>query len=189
MGVGQGTCRCLRICRENINELEFENGDYLSSRTGNFKINNDPRNLTTFHQSKIMTINTSSNKTDFSKNVKNDYSTNNNNNYEKETFKDIILEEPELNENFIFVKNALKNNNKKKDFNDKIGNDSIKYIKIKEVDKNIFFTENLKRGEKNFLEPINYEKDWSKYCDDNDNEDFLALINSMNNNKGESYRR
>lgn len=114
MGVGQGSCRCLRICRENINELEFENGDYLRSRTGNFKINNDPRNLTTFQQSKIVTINTSSNKTDFSKNIKNDFSTNNNNNYEKETFRDIILEEPELKENFIIVKNDLKNNNKKK---------------------------------------------------------------------------
>ena len=187
MGVGQGSCRCLRICRENLNELEFENGEYLRSRTGNFKINNDPRNLTTFQQSKIVTINTSSNKTDFSKNVKNDFSTNNNNNYEKETFKDIILEEPELNDNFIIVKNSSKSKNKKKDSNEKIGNDSIKYINIKDIDKNIFFTENIKKGEHNFHEPINYEKDWSQYCDDNDNEDFLALINSMNNNKGVNH--
>lgn len=189
MGVGQGSCRCLRICRENINEIEFENGEFLRSRTGNFKINNDPRSLTNFQQSKIVTINSSSSKTDFTKNIKSDFSTNNNNNfnYEKETFKDIILEEPELNNKFIMIENTLKRNNKKRDFNEKTRNDSIKYINLKDIDKNMFFTKNLKKAEKNFLEPINYEKDWSQYCDDIDNEDFLALINSMNNNKGVNH--
>lgn len=183
MGVSQGSCRCLRLCRENLNEIDFESGEYLRSKTGNFKINNDPRNIS----SKIITINSSSSKTDFSKNKKDDFSTNNNYNYEKETFRDIILEEPELNDNFIIVNNNLKSNIKKKDFNEKNRNDSIKYINMKDIDRNIFFTEKLKKAEKNFLEPIDYEKDWSQYCDDIDNEDFLALINSMNNNKGVNH--
>ena len=62
---------------------------------------------------------------------------------------------------------------------------SIKYEQS--IDKNIFFTEKLKKAEKNFEHPINYEKDWTQYCDDQNNEDMFILIDAMNSNKGENH--
>ena len=50
-------------------------------------------------------------------------------------------------------------------------------------------TEKLKKAEKNFEHPINYEKDWNQYCEDTDNEDMLILINEIKSNKWNNHTK
>ena len=196
MGSSNIACKCLKACKENANEVDLAKGDYLRSRTGNFKINNNPRNLSSFKYSKNNEINSASGKTEFTEELKNDfydYNNINNNNLEfqiKDTFRNKIVEEPEennsLDDNNYNINIINYNDNNKK--NSKINNinlntsPSIRYIN--DINKSIFFTEEIKKGEKNFSHPINYEKDWAQYCDDEENEDMLILIDTMNNNKG-----
>ena len=119
----------------------------------------------------------------------NDEINTNNNIYKteiKDTLQSKIIEEQKENK-FIDTNNnksinTLSNNNELNDILKVKTCSTIKYLK--DVDKSSFITESIKKAEKNFTRPINYEKDWAQYCDDNDNEDMLVLINSMNKNKG-----
>ena len=232
MGIPQVSCKCLKTCKEYNQEVDLAKGDYLRSRTGNFKINNDPKNITSFQKNKNISINSVVGKMEVLTNLNNDNNNdnindnnndnneNNNNNESNDNNdnNDIIKKEPlhkieeedeednkdiktnnnvktsnitnenkednlsiEKNENNI--NNNLSNNISKK-------NSSLSSLKIlKDFDKNIFFTEKMKKAEKNFTRPINYEKDWAQYCDDTDNEDVLILINNMNKGKGENHTK
>ena len=245
------SCKCLKTFREANEEVDFAKGDYLRSKTGNFKINNDPRNASSFKQSKNILMNSVSGKNEI---VNIQY---NNENLIKETLQNPIIEENkeenhniETNNNLKTI-NALNNNNKNKEkisevndndsdensinkdkkqnknkdknidknsvkksdkksekkteknsesnseSNSDKNNDndnsksnigsSIKFIN--NFDKSIFFTQKLKKAEKNFEKPINYEKDWTQYCEDTDNEDMLILIKTMNSNKGINHTK
>ena len=72
------------------------------------------------------------------------------------------------------------NNNDNLENNININSEMYKIKYIPNLDKNIFITEKLKKAEKNFSRPLNYETDWQKYNKENDeNEDMIVLINSM----------
>ena len=249
MGIPALSCKCIKACRDANEEVDLAKCDYLRSKTGNFKINNDPRKISSFRQAKNLSINTVTGKTEIG-NIQND-----NDNLIKETLQNQIIDENEKESQIIETYNNLKtvntlNNNKNnekisevndsaensinedkkekknKDKNDKnsdknsekksekssdknsesnsesnseknnninngnsksnIGS-SIKFIN--NFDKDIFFTEKLKKAEKNFEKPINYEKDYAQYCEDTDNEDMLILINTMNSNKGINHTK
>ena len=206
MGIGipeVASCKCLKTCGDYTEEVDLAKGDYLRSRTGNFKINIEPKNLAPFQQTNNNEINSVDQKAEIKSTEKKDNSSNEI--IEKNSLQKIDEEEEEENKQIktdvIKTTNTINNENKdenikiekKNNNNDnnisnsisKKNSSSFKYLK--DVDYSIFFTEKLKKAEKNFLEPIDYEKDWSQYCDDIDNEDFLALINSMNNNKGVNH--
>ena len=201
MGVTKAGCNCLKTCKDNSNEISFLKEGYLRSRTANLKINNNPKNLSPLQKSKNNYMNSITEISEFKLQLKNDINSNsiNNNFYvnTKETAQNKIIEEKEednkLNDdnydniNIInYNKNNNSNENNSKTNNLKINTcSSIKYLN--DIDKNIFFTDKIKEGEKNFNSPINYEKDWYQYCDDNENEDMIILINSMNNNKGMNH--
>ncbi len=195
MGATQISCKCLKNFKENSKEVDLAKCDYLKSRSGNLKISNDSRDVSPLISSNKIEINLGEDKTEKENNLKNE---NNNeintitNNYQtkiKDTLQSKIIEEQ--NENKIMDTNnnnnksinTLSNNNN--ELNDSLKIKTCSTIKYpKDIDKSGFITENIKKAEKNFTSPINYEKDWSQYCDDNDNEDMLVLINSMHKNKG-----
>ena len=221
MGIPEVSCKCLKTCKDYNQEVDLAKGDYLRSRTGNFKINNDPRNLTSFQKGKNISINSVEGKTEVITNLNNDNNNDNNNSdndinnnndnnniKKKESLHKIEEEDEEDNKGFKTNNNALKTSNineNKEDYlsieknenniNNNLSNNiskrnSFSSLKLlKDFDKNIFFTEKMKRAEKNFSRPINYEKDWAQYCDDTDNEDMLILINNMNRNKGENHTK
>ena len=192
MGATQVSCKCLKNFKENVNEVDLAKSDYLKSRSSNLKISNDKRNDSPLKESNKIMINLSEEKKENENNIKsgNNNENNTNNNIYKTKIKDTlqskIIEEQKENK-FIDSNNnksinTLSNNNELNDILKIKTCSTIKYLK--DVDKSSFITESIKKAEKNFTRPINYEKDWAQYCDDNDNEDMLVLINSMNKNKG-----
>ena len=200
------SCKCLKTCGDYNEEVDLAKGDYLRSKTGNFKINNDPKNSAPIQQINNISNNAAEGKIELKANEKNN---NSNEIIEKDSLQKIEEEEEENKQikTDVIIKSTNTNNNENKDEdiknekdeknnsnNNNISNSiskknssSIKYLK--DVDYSLFFTEKLKNAEKNFSKPINYEKDWSQYCDDTDNEDMLILINSMNKNKGENHTK
>ena len=208
MGIPSISCKCLKTCKDYTEEVDLAKGDYLRSRTGNFKINNDPRNLAPFKQVKTVSINAISGK-DENINIQNNENKDNkdNNIPIKETLRNPIIEEPDENKHTETYNNIFKTvttlnkeyeiiNTNKNDENENNNDNDNSFPKntssfryIKNFDKNIFYTDKLRQAEKNFDRPLNYEKDWTKYCDDVDNEDLLTLINTMNSNKGENHTK
>lgn len=191
MGATQVSCKCLKNFKENVNEVDLAKSDYLKSRSSNMKISNDNRNDSPLKASNKIVINLTEEKTENENNLKGNNEINTNTNtYQtkvKDTLQSKAIEEQKENK-FIDTNNnnksinALSNNNEGNDIVKVKTCSTINYLK--DVDKSRFITENIKKAEKNFKRPINYEKDWAQYCDDNDNEDMLVLINSMNKNKG-----
>jgi hypothetical protein len=154
------------------------------------KISNDKRNDSPLKTSNRIMINLTEEKTENENNLKggnnNEINTNTYQTKVKDTLQNKVIEEQKENK-------SIDTNNNKSINTFSINNEANDIIKvktcstinfIKDVDKSIFITENIKKAEKNFKRPINYEKDWAQYCDDNDNEDMLVLVNSMNKNKG-----
>ena len=230
MGAQNISCKCIKTCKDVSEEVDLAKSDYLRSRSGNLKINNDPKNLASF-QKKNVSFNSEKNenliKTDNLISIKkkeihqnqtieeedeNKYiDTNNNDKKEtekqegKEEDKDDDKEEKKKQENIIkeskenkeddlyskidesFENSIIKENKNK----DPSRNNSISSIRfIKNFDKNFFFTEKLKKAEKNFDSPINYAKDWAQYCEDDDKkDDIVILIETMNSNKGENHTK
>ena len=189
MGATQVSCKCLKNFKENVNEVDLAKSDYLKSRASNKKISND--NISPLRTTNKIIINITEEKTENENNVKsgknNEINTNaNTNNYQtkvKETLQSKNIEEIKENKlNDTNNNNSLSNNNELNEIIKVKTGSTINYLK--DVDKSSFITETIKKAEKNFTRPINYEKDWAQYCDDNDNEDMLVLINSMNKNKG-----
>ena len=302
MGISPISCKCLKACKDVNEEIDLAKSDYLRSRTGNFKINNDPRNLAPLKQIKSMSYNSLSLKTENITNSNNNNNYNYNDNGVKETFRNQIIEETEenkyieTNNGILKTINTLNNNknenninkdetdniiNKEKNENsikkyendnniiskkkndneegkdnsennekieessvsrenkDDSGNNdnnessifkekknensiikenedelensksmgsikkdrklklfiensnpdsSFSSIKYKQnIKKNKFLTNKLKKAEKIFENPINYEKDWKQYCDDPNNEDMLILIGAINSSKIENH--
>lgn len=193
MGAPQVSCKCLKNFKENVNEVDLAKSDYLRSRSSNLKISNDQGNFTPLKTSNKIVVNLSEEKKENENNLKdgnkNEINTNNYQKKIKETLQSKIIEEQ--NENKFIDTNNINNNksinswSNNKELNEIIKVKTCSTIKyLKDVDKSSFITENIKKAEKNFTRPINFEKDWAQYCDDNDNEDMLVLINSMNKNKG-----
>ena len=117
---------------------------------------------------------------------------NNENKNNKENNRNKGKEEDNLedNKNKSFQNNINKENKNKFENNEFYRLNSVSTIKfISTFDKNIFFTDKLKKAEKNFEHPINYEKDWSQYLESPDKEDMLKLIETMNSNKGENHTK
>ena len=190
MGATQVSCKCLKNFKENVNEVDLAKSDYLKSRSSNLKISNDKRNDSPLKTSNRIMINLTEEKTENENNLKggnnNEINTNTYQTKVKDTLQNKVIEEQKENK-------SIDTNNNKSINTFSINNEANDIIKvktcstinfIKDVDKSIFITENIKKAEKNFKRPINYEKDWAQYCDDNDNEDMLVLVNSMNKNKG-----
>ncbi len=209
MGIGipeVASCKCLKTCGDYTEEVDLAKGDYLRSRTGNFKINIEPKNLAPFQQTNNNEINSVDQKAEIKSTEKKDNSSNEI--IEKNSLQKIDEEEEEENKQIktdvIKTTNTINNENKdenikiekKNNNNDnnisnsisKKNSSSFKYLK--DVDYSIFFTEKLKKAEKNFDRPINYEKDWAQYCEDDDKkDDILILIETMNSNKGENHTK
>ena len=212
------SCKCLKTCRDVNEEVDFGNTEYLRSKTGNFKINNDPRNIASLQKIK----NIPTDKTSDKNLIKNNNITNNDNEIKiKDTLQNQIIKEEDEEEenksigtnnnretvNTLINKNDKNKNENKSDIDalgksidkennenndksinsEKSKNNSFGSVQILDnFDKEFFFTKILKKAEKNFEQPMNYEKDWEQYCDDSDNEDVYLFINSMNNSKAEN---
>ena len=198
MGATQVSCKCLKNFKENVNEVDLAKSDYLKSRSSNLRISNDKINDFPLKTSNKIVINLIGKKTENEHNLKdgnNNEINTNTNTYQtkiKDTLQSKVIEEQKENK-FIDTNN---NNNNKSINILKNNNDLNEILKVKtcstinylsDDDKSNFITENIKKAEKNFTRPINYEKDWAQYCDDNDNEDMLVLINLMNKNKGVNH--
>ena len=224
MGISTISCKCMKTCNEKPKELDLANGNYLRSRSGNFRINLDPNKAGKYHRSRTHTSLFNKNNLEF----------NNNDNKNKNLFRrrkegmpPPILEESEdekdvelkrdliksintfnINDNVnldkeldfnndIFDKNDVnKDINKDDNIDNKIETknediydmNKIRYIPY--FDKTYFFPKKLKLAEKNFLYPINYIEDWPKYIpDDDESNDMILLINTMNNNKGMNHTK
>ena len=198
MGATQVSCKCLKNFKENVNEVDLAKSDYLKSRSSNLRISNDKINDFPLKTSNKIVINLIGKKTEnehILKDGNNNEINTNTNTYQtkiKDTLQSKVIEEQKENK-FIDTNN---NNNNKSINILKNNNDLNEILKVKtcstinylsDDDKSNFITENIKKAEKNFTRPINYEKDWAQYCDDNDNEDMLVLINLMNKNKGVNH--
>ena len=215
MGISPISCKCLKVCDEKPKELDIANGNYLRSRSGNFRINNDPNKNKNLYRSKTHSSLFNNKNYEFNK-KRNLFIS------QKERMPPPIIEESEddkdvepnkyinksihtfnINDNYNLEKEIDFNNDifDKKDENKDLNKDDnidnkikskneeistlnkIKYIP--NFDKSYFFPKKLKFAEKNFLHPINYVEDWPKYIpDDDENDDMILLINTMNNNKG-----
>ena len=52
MGIPNISCRCIKSCRDSPNEVDLAKGDYLRSKSGNYKINNNPIHLEIYQKSR-----------------------------------------------------------------------------------------------------------------------------------------
>ena len=219
MGITPISCKCVKSCGEKQKELDLANGKYLRSRSGNFRFNNEGNRMEKYHRAKTFSSlfnnkNLEFNINEYKKgnlnfikdenlpppimeeseedkdveskkdpkkavtmfNINDNYNLEKEFNFNNEIFEKNNINKEEDNNNIIEPKNALFDLNK------------IKYIP--NFDKTYFFPEKLKKAEKNFLRPINYEEDWKKYIpDDDENDDMIILINTMNNNKGINHTK
>ena len=214
MGISPISCKCVKSCRDCPNEVDLAKGDYLRSKSGNFRINNNPINTGNYH--KIRTHSYLFNNKNFDFKISSEIGNINPKEKVKEAIPPTIFEDSQennyieknnnpiktvatlnMNNNIILENDFNPNNeqlintdiNKNDDFEKekqiKSPRISIKYIP--NFDKSFFFTENIKRGEKNFSQPLNYQKDWQKYIkEDDENDEMITLINTMNNNKGKN---
>ena len=113
MGSQTISCKCLKTCKDVNEEVYLSKSDYLRSRTGNLKINNDTKFLASFQQIKRVSINSISGKNELvtNNNIKN------NEIKVKDTLLTPIIEETEeniylaTNNNIFKSVNTLTNNN------------------------------------------------------------------------------
>lgn len=219
MGISPISCKCMKTCNEKQKELDLANGNYLRSRSGNFRINNEPNMVRNYYRSKTHSSLFKSKNLEFNNNgSKKDKF----NIIRKDTFPPPIIEESEeekdlegkkaeiipitgfnINDNYRHEKNLNFNNDifEKKDIEKDDNQDNNieskneysdfnKITYIPNFDKTYFYPKKLKIAEKNFLRPINYEADWQKYIpDDDENDDMIILISTMNNNKGINHTK
>ena len=214
MGISNVSCRCIKSCRDSQEEVDLAGGEYFRSKSGNFKINNNPIHLGVYKRSrtqsslfrnnnsklelpsKVDTDNPKEKIKDlvppiiYEETEENKYLENNNNpiktvgsfnkNINQKDEKEIIFNNDDSKENEINENDSENDNDIKKQ------NSIIKFIP--NFDKIYFFTKKLKNAEKNFPHPINFDKDLEKYIkEDEENNDMLILINSMNGRKGTSH--
>ena len=138
MGAQSISCKCLKTCKDVNEEVDLAKSDYLRSKTGNFKINNDPRSLAPYQQIKGVSINSVPGKAELVTNN----NINNNENKIKDTLQTPIIEETEenkylvTNNNIFKTVNTLTNNNNDK--NENVENN----INKEQNDNNIIIVEN-----------------------------------------------
>jgi hypothetical protein len=179
MGVSPASCTCSKSCKDTPNEFEFTKGDYLRSRSGNIKIQNEFKNNENNSKSKTRSSLFKSENLD-SKEI-NNYK---NNDKIKSIFTFDINSKEKL-EQVSEENNNIKIEEQKEENKNKINpkNATLKYLP--NFDKIYFFPKKLLNAEKLFTCPINYETDYQKYYkEDEDNIDLIILINTMNKNKG-----
>jgi hypothetical protein len=164
MGAQTISCKCLKTCKDVNEEVDLAKSDYyLRSRTGNLKINNDPRALAPFQQIKGVSINSVQGKTELVSNN----NINDNKAKVKDTLQTPIIEETEenkclgTNNNICGTVNTLTNNNNDK--NENIENNVSK----EQNDDNIIIVEN----KENSIIMENKEK----------NNSILSKDNNINN--------
>ena len=127
MGSQSISCKCLKNCKDSNEEVDLAKGDYLRSRTGNMKINNDPKSLTSFQQIKTVSINSLNFKTE------NNASNNKNEIKKKETLNNPIVEETEENKFLETNNNNIKEVKTLNDNNEKGENSEMNEKKINET--------------------------------------------------------
>ena len=182
MGVSPSSCNCSQSCKNTPNEIDFIKGDYLRSKSGNIKINNDLKYNENNSKSKTRSSLFKNENLDLNEihNIKNnnkiktifDFDINNKENSEFEENNSFKMDEHhEENENEVNQKNS-----------------ELKYLP--NFDKIYFFPKKLKNAEKLFRNPLNYETDYHKYYkEDEDKIDMVILINTMNKNKGINHTK
>ena len=206
MGISNVSCRCIKSCRDSQEEVDLAEGEYFRSKSGNFKINNNPINLGVYKKSRTKSTIFRNHNSEFE--LKSKIDTDNPKEAIKDTVPPVIYEETEENKYLETNNNPIKtvtsfNNNinqeKEKEIN--INNDNLKENEMNEnysqnhsdknsqksiiklipnFDKIYFFTKKLKNAEKNFPCPMNFEKDLEKYIkEDDENNEMLILINTM----------
>lgn len=182
MGVSPSSCNCSQSCKNTPNEIDFIKGDYLRSKSGNIKINNDLKYNENNSKSKTRSSLFKNENLDLNEihNIKNnnkiktifDFDINNKENSEFEENNSFKMDEHhEENENEVNQKNS-----------------ELKFLP--NFDKIYFFPKKLKNAEKLFRNPLNYETDYHKYYkEDEDKIDMVILINTMNKNKGINHTK
>ena len=214
MGISNVSCRCIKSCRDSQEEVDLAGGEYFRSKSGNFKINNNPIHLGVYKRSRTQSsiFRNNNSKLELQSKIDTDNP--------KEKIKDlvppIIYEETEENKYLETNNNPIKtvssfnkNINQKEEKEINFNNDDLKENEINEndsendndikqqnsiikfipnFDKIYFFTKKLKNAEKNFPHPINFDKDLEKYIkEDEENNEMLILINSMIGSKGTNH--
>ena len=214
MGISNVSCRCIKSCRDSQEEVDLAGGEYLRSKSGNLKINNNPIQLGIYKKSKTQSTIFRNKIPESGLGSKID--TDNPKEKIKDTVPPVIYEETEenkyleTNNNPIKTVNSFNNNiNQEDEEEEKEINLDNQDLKEKEINKNdsekdndtknqnsiikfipnfdkiYFYTKKLKNAEKNFPSPINFDKDLEKYIkEDEENNEMLILINSMIGNKG-----
>ena len=218
MGISPTYCKCIKSCNDSPSEVELAKGEYLRSKSYNFRINNDPILMGNYYKN-LTQSSLFKNKNLHYKNFSEIDNENPKEKIIKETIPPIILEDSEENK-YLETNNCpiktipstnrninnkldspIYSNNDNFEKNDINSNDSIEnnnkvyspnfLVKIiPNFDKTYFFTKSLKKAEKIFKKPINYDLDWKKYIkEDDENNDMIILITSMNNHKGISHTK
>ena len=143
MGVQNISCKCIKTCKDISEEVDLAKSDYLRSRSGNLKINNDPKNLAPFQQKNI-TFNTEKNENASKNDKANAFKS-------KETFQNQIIEEEDENK-YTETNNNAMNISKKNDKNEIEKEEEKETDKEKEEEKEISkeSKENIEKKEKDF---------------------------------------
>ena len=217
MGIPYISCKCIKSCKDTPNEVYLTNGENMKSEGSNTKINNNPSHVGHYYKSQIQSILFKSDNLDIKINPELDNL--NPKEKINEKIPPVITEDSEENKfletnnypiktvastnrnynnkldsqinsnNDNFEKNEINSNNNL-EINNNIDSQILEIKYIPNFDKTYFFTKKLKNAEKNFTKPINYDLDLQKYIkEDDENNDVIILVNSINNNKGANHKR
>ena len=220
MGIPNISCRCIKSCRDSPNEVDLAKEDYLRSKSGNYKINNNPIHLEIYQKSRTQSSLFKTDNQNFeidskseNKNIKekiketvpatimeddaeNKYLETNNNPIK--TVTSFVKENNENNDNNIENEINFNNDDSKKEennnnINENNNENNSEYLKVKFIpnfDRTYFFPKKLKNAEKNFLKPLDHDKDIQKYLkEDDENNDMLICINAIKDNKGINHTK
>ena len=210
--MGIPPCKCIKSCKDSNEEANLAKEEYLRNKSRNFIINNNPKNLGIYRKSKTISSLTQTinlriiKETETDKNIKekvketvskiideneeNKYIETGNNqiNTEQSLYSEKInkflnkinFDDYNLRKNRTMGEKGLEKENSENFHNSKIK-------LIQKIDINYFNIKKFQNLEKNFTNPIDFEKDIKKYIqDDNDSKEMIELINIMNNSKGKN---
>ena len=214
MGIPNISCRCIKSCRDFPNEVDLAKGEYLRSKSGNYKINNNPFHLEIYQKSRTKSSLFKTDNNNFE--IESKVDKKNQKEKIKETVPATIMEDDGENKYLDTNNNPIKtvtsfvkenNNNddlenelifnnddsKKEEINNNINDINSQYLKVKFIpnfDRTYFFPKKLKSAEKNFSKPIDYDKDIQKYLKgDDESDDILIYINAIKDNRGINHTK
>ena len=207
MGTSPLFCKCNKPCNDAPNEFDFNDGDSLRNKNANLKTIREPKleansksktRSSLFKTEKFEEYNSPLNYNN--DNIKetvpppiyeelDDKNYKEINNKQIKSLMDDSFPKDEISDEQIDIENIVKYDKNQKNFQTKEFQINSHYNDIKYIpnfDKTYFYTKKLKYAEKNFRHPLNYVKDYQKYYKENEDnmDDMLILINTMNNNKG-----